>query len=211
MTLPKLSVKRPVAVLMCVLMLVVFGISSIFGMEMESTPEMSMPVFMVMTRYEGASPEEVDNLVTDVVESALSSISDVKTMTSRSSEGSSMTTLEFDYNTDMDEKYDEINEALTRLRLPDSADDPTIMEMSMDSSSIMDLSIRANADDNIYSYIENTVVPELEKISGVSSVDMRGGTREYVKVAHHERGIQRYLRRAGHSNFPGVCRYGHPV
>ena len=138
MTLPKLSVKRPVAVLMCVLMLVVFGISSIFGMEMESTPEMSMPVFMVMTRYEGASPEEVDNLVTDVVESALSSISDVKTMTSRSSEGSSMTTLEFDYNTDMDEKYDEINEALTRLRLPDSADDPTIMEMSMDSSSIMD-------------------------------------------------------------------------
>lgn len=52
MTLPKLFVKRPVAVLMCVLMLVVFGISSIFGMEMESTPEMSMPVFMVMTRYE---------------------------------------------------------------------------------------------------------------------------------------------------------------
>ena len=192
MTLPKLSVKRPVAVLMCVLLLVVFGISSIFGMEMESTPEMSMPVFMVMTRYEGASPEEVDNLVTDVVESALSSISDVKTMTSRSSEGSSMTTLEFDYNTDMDEKYDEINEALTRLRLPDSADDPTIMEMSMDSSSIMDLSIRANADDNIYSYIENTVVPELEKISGVSSVDMRGGTREYVKVELREEEMEQY-------------------
>ena len=141
MTLPKLAVKRPVSMLMCVLMLLVFGISSIFDMKMESTPEMSMPVFMVMTRYEGASPEEVDTMITDVVESALSSVSDVESMSSRSSEGSSMTTLEFNYNTDMDEKYDEINEALTRLRLPDSADDPTIMEMSMASSSIRDLSI----------------------------------------------------------------------
>ena len=56
-------------------MLLVFGISSIFDMKMESTPEMSMPVFMVMTRYEGASPEEVDTMITDVVESALSSVS----------------------------------------------------------------------------------------------------------------------------------------
>lgn len=110
MTLPKLSVTRPVSVLMCVMCLLFFGISSVFDMEMESTPEMSMPVFMVMTRYEGASPEEVDSLVTDVVESALSTVSDVDSMTSRSSEGSSMTMLEFGYSTDMDEKYDEINE-----------------------------------------------------------------------------------------------------
>ena len=192
MTLPKLAVKRPVSMLMCVLMLLVFGISSIFDMKMESTPEMSMPVFMVMTRYEGASPEEVDTMITDVVESALSSVSDVESMSSRSSEGSSMTTLEFNYNTDMDEKYDEINEALTRLRLPDSADDPTIMEMSMDSSSIMDLSIQAESDDNIYSYIESAVVPEIERISGVSSVDMRGGARKYVKVELKDEEMEQY-------------------
>ena len=192
MTLPKLAVKRPVSMLMCVLMLLVFGISSIFDMKMESTPEMSMPVFMVMTRYEGASPEEVDTMITDVVESALSSVSDVESMSSRSSEGSSMTSLEFNYNTDMDEKYDEINEALTRLRLPDSADDPTIMEMSMDSSSIMDLSIQAESDDNIYSYIESAVVPEIERISGVSSVDMRGGARKYVKVELKEEEMEQY-------------------
>ena len=68
-----------------------------------------------------STPEEVDSLVTDKVEAALSAISDVKTMTSRSGEGSSMTMLEFDYSVDMDEKYDEINEALQRVRLPDSA------------------------------------------------------------------------------------------
>ena len=192
MTLPKLSVTRPVSVCMCVLCLIVFGVGSIFGMEMESTPEMSMPVFMVRTSYSGASPEEVDSLITEVIESALSKISDVQSMTSRSSEGSSMTMLEFDYSTDMDEKYDEINEALQRVRLPDSAGDPSIMEMSMDSSSVMDLSISTTASDNIYSYIEDAVVPELEKISGVSEVSMRGGTREYVQVLLKEEELEQY-------------------
>ena len=192
MTLPRLAVKRPVSVLMCVLMLLVFGISSIFGMEIESTPEMSMPVFMVNTRYSGASPEEVDSLVTDKVEAALSAISDVKTMTSRSGEGSSMTMLEFDYSVDMDEKYDEINEALQRVRLPDSADDPTIMEMSMDASSVMDLSIQSSGGDNLYAYIEDTVVPEIERISGVSQVEMRGGSREYVRVLLREEEMEQY-------------------
>ena len=185
MTLPKLAVKRPVAMLMCMLCLIVFGVSCGFNMEMESTPEMSMPVFMVMTRYQDASPEEVDSLITDVVESALSSVSDVESMTSRSSEGSSMTTLEFGYDVDMDEKYDDINEALQRVRLPDGADDPTIMEMSMDASSIMSLSIATNnASDNIYAYIEDTVVPELERIDGVSSVDVMGGTRPSLVSAY---------------------------
>ena len=193
MTLPKLAVKRPVAMLMCVLCLIVFGVSSVFNMEMESTPEMSMPVFMVMTRYQDASPEEVDSLITDVVESALSSVSDVESMTSRSSEGSSMTTLEFGYDVDMDEKYDDINEALQRVRLPDGADDPTIMEMSMDASSIMSLSIATNnASDNIYAYIEDTVVPELERIDGVSSVEMMGGTREYIQVLLREEEMSQY-------------------
>ena len=57
------SVRRPVATMMCVLTLIVFGVSSIFDMEMESTPEMSMPVFMISTRYEGATPEEVDEMI----------------------------------------------------------------------------------------------------------------------------------------------------
>lgn len=192
MTLPKLSVKRPISVLMCVLMLIVFGTSSIFSMEMESTPEMEMPVLMVMTRYEGASPEEVDDLVTDVVEDALATVSEVESMTSRSSEGSSMTMLEFDYTVDLDEKYEDVEDALQRVRLPDSCDDPEIMEMRMDTSSIMDLSITTNSSQNVYSYIENTVQPELESISGVASVDIRGGTREYVQVELREEEMEQY-------------------
>lgn len=178
MTLSSFAVKRPVSTFMCVLMLLVFGVSSIFSMPMESTPEMNMPIFMVRTSYTGASPEEVDKMVTDVIENALSTVSDISTMTSRSSEGSSMTNLQFDYSVDMDEKKTEIEDALNRVRLPDSADDPVIMEMSMDSSSVMNLSIQADSNSNIMAYVEDTVVPELEKISGVASVSTSGGSRE---------------------------------
>lgn len=187
-----LAVKRPVAICMCVLSLIVFGVSSVFSMQMESTPEMNMPVLMVSTSYSGASPEEVDKLVTDVVESALAKVSDVKTMTSRSSEGRSMTTLEFDYSADIDEKRDEVDEALQRLRLPESADDPTVMEMSMDSSSIMSLSIQGEGSDNLLSYIDETVVPEIEKISGVASVETMGGTSEYVQILLNEEHMKQY-------------------
>lgn len=177
---------------MCVLMLLVFGVSSIFSMPMESTPEMNMPIFMVRTSYTGASPEEVDKMVTDVIENALSTVSDISTMTSRSSEGSSMTNLQFDYSVDMDEKKTEIEDALNRVRLPDSADDPVIMEMSMDSSSVMNLSIQADSNSNIMAYVEDTVVPELEKISGVASVSTSGGSREYIQILLREEAMNQY-------------------
>ena len=173
----KIALHRPVAVLMCVACLIVFGISSVMSMDIESTPEMNMPVFMVMTRYSDVGPEEIDSLVTDVVEAALSGVSDYTSMTSRSSEGSSMTVLKFDYDIDMDEKRTEIEDALNNLRLPDDCNDPTIMEMGMDSDSIMSLSVLASGNDNLLTYIEDEVVPEFERISGVSDVEVMGGKR----------------------------------
>ena len=192
MSITKLAVKRPVSALMCVLMLVVFGISSIFSMPLESTPEMSMPVYMVSTTYSGAGPEDVDELITEPIESALSTVSDVESMTSRSSEGRSMTTLEFDYNVDLDEKKDEIEEALGRVRLPDDAGDPMLMEMSMDSSSVMSLSIRTEDSDNLLTYVEDSIVPEFEKISGVAEVEVRGGKRNFIKVELKEDEMLQY-------------------
>ncbi|HIT18251.1 MAG TPA: efflux RND transporter permease subunit [Candidatus Fimivivens faecavium] len=192
MSITKLAVKRPVSALMCVLVLVVFGVSSVFSMPLESTPEMSMPVYMVSTSYSGAGPEDVDELITDPIESALSTVSDVESMTSRSSEGRSMTTLEFDYNVDLDEKKDEIEEALGRVRLPDDAGDPMLMEMSMDSSSVMSLSIRTEDSDNLLTYVEDSIVPEFEKISGVAEVEVRGGKRNFIKVELKEDELLQY-------------------
>lgn len=111
-SLPKFSIKRPVCILICIVSLVTFGISSIFEMPLESTPEIEMPVLMVMTQYPGASPEEVDKMVTDRVEAAIANVSEVDSTQSVSSEGVSMVVMMFEYSADIDKKYQDVSSAL---------------------------------------------------------------------------------------------------
>lgn len=114
-SLPDFSVKRPVRVFICLVSLILFGVSSVFEMPLESTPEMNMPTMTIMTSYPDASPDEVDEMVTQKIESALSGITEVESMTSTSSEGSSMIMLEFGYDVDTDDKYQDITSALASM------------------------------------------------------------------------------------------------
>ena len=193
-SLPKFSIKRPVCILICVAALVIFGTSSVFGMQMESTPEMSMPVLMIMTQYDGASPEEVDSMVTDKVESALASITEVESMTSTSSDGRSRVQLEFGYDVDIDTKYDDVTTALATLNLPDGCGDPTIMEMNMSAmnDSIMTLTVNATAGDQLTAYLEDNLVPQIERIEGVASAEVSGGSRKYIRVELDENSLEQY-------------------
>ncbi|MEI3578922.1 MAG: efflux RND transporter permease subunit [Acutalibacteraceae bacterium] len=106
--------------------LILFDVSSVFEMPLESTPEMNMPTMTIMTSYPDASPDEVDEMVTQKIESALSGITEVESMTSTSSEGSSMIMLEFGYDLDTDDKYQDITSALAMVQLPEDCSDPPL-------------------------------------------------------------------------------------
>ena len=193
-SIPEFSVRRPVCIFICVLSLIIFGTTSIFDMPMESTPEMEMPVMMVMTSYPNASPDEVDQAVTDVIEGSLATISGVDTIMSQSSEGMSMTVLQFDYDTDMDEAYSDMSSALAMVRLPDDCSDPTLIEMALDNSAIMSLSVAtddANSQ-NLLNYVEDNIIPEIERIDGIAQVDTSGGSRQYVQVLLDENALTQY-------------------
>lgn len=193
-SLPDFAVKRPVCIFVCLLALLIFGTSSVFGMPIESTPEMDMPMLIVMTRYSGASPDEIDENVTDKIEDALSSVSDVESMTSTSREGSSMVMLEFSYNEDMDDKYQDVTSALAMVRLPDDCNDPTVMKMSSSNmnSSIMRMSITTDSKENITNYVEEKIIPEIEKIGGVAEAEVRGGANKYISVELIEDRLNQY-------------------
>ena len=182
--LTKYVLHRPVTAVMCILCLIFFGYSSVTGTPLELSPDMDMPMLMVMTTYSGASPEDIDELVTKEIEDQVSSLSGLKSITSSSSEGSSMVMLEYEYGTDTDEAYDDLKKKidLVSSQLPDGADTPTIMEMSMDSQPDITLSIDNPEEDNLYAYVEDEIVPEFEKISVVADVNLRGGAKDYVKV-----------------------------
>lgn len=193
-SLPDFSVKRPVCLFICLVSLILFGVSSVFEMPLESTPEMNMPTMTIMTSYPDASPDEVDEMVTQKIESALSGITEVESMTSTSSEGSSMIMLEFGYDVDTDDKYQDITSALAMVQLPEDCSDPTVMQMDSSSmnSSILNISISTTDADNAVAYVEDNIVPEIERIEGVADVEVSGGTRQYIRVLLDEDTMTQY-------------------
>ena len=190
----KLVLKRPVTTLLGVLCLVFFGIMAIFNSRLELTPEISMPMLIVTTTYAGASPEDIDELVTRPIEEEVSTLGGVDTMTSQSSENYSMVLLQYEYGTDMDNAYSDLRKRLDLVRssLPEDASDPTIIEMDINQVASIYLSVNVEGINNIYNYTEKEIVPEFEKLSSVASVDISGGSEEYISVSLIPEKLEQY-------------------
>ena len=194
MGITKFVLKRPVTVIMTLLCLLVFGISSVFNASLEQMPEMETPMMTIMARYEGAGPEDISELVTEPIEDAVSTLEGVKSISSSSSDGSARIMLEYDYGTDMDEAYSELTKKMSSLerQLPEDMDTPTVMEMSQNAGTSMMLSISHKTETDLYSYAEQQIVPELEKIASVASVEAMGGTSKYIQVELNREKMDQY-------------------
>lgn len=178
----RLVLKRPVTVIMALLCLIVFGISSVFNATLEQMPDTDQPMMMIMARYDGAGPEDMDELVTQPIEDEVSTLEGVKSMSSTTSDGSTRIMLEYDYDQDMDEAYNDLTKAMDSIRdLPDDAE-ISIREMNSNANANMMLSISHDTQTNLYDYVDQTIVPEFEKLSTVASVDTMGGSSEYIRV-----------------------------
>lgn len=194
MNLTKLALKRPVSMALIVLALVVFGLSAVPGFQLELTPDMEMPMLLVYTIYPGADPESVEELVTKEVETAGAEQSGVSTYTSQSAENMSMVMFQYDYGTDLDDAYMDLKTALdtAKASMPDDVQEPIVMEMSMDQVDTMDLSVTAVGDSDVLSYVNDTLVPELETLSGVADVSVYGGRENYIRVELDSQAMKQY-------------------
>ena len=194
MGLTKLALRRPVSTALVVLALVVFGLTSIASFTLELTPDMEMPMLLVYTLYPGADPESVEELVTKEVETAGAEQSGVTSYTSRSSENVSIVMFQYEYGTDLDDAYMDLRSALdtARILMPDDANEPIIIEMSIDQMETMDISVTAVGDSDVLSYVNDTMVPELETISGVADVSVSGGREDYIKVELNSQAMKQY-------------------
>lgn len=193
-SITRFVLKRPVTMIMAVLCLIYFGLSSVLGMPMELSPETEMPILMVMTAYPGASPEDVSELVTKELEEEAGSLSGVKTVGSTSSENISVVTLQYEYGTDIDEAYDDLKKKvdLVAADLPADAQTPVIMEMDSEAQADITLAIDHLTMENLYSYVEGDLVPEFEKIPAAADVSLQGGREEYVKIELIQEKVSQY-------------------
>lgn len=184
MGLTKGVLKRPVTTILVILCLIVFGVTSVFSSKLELIPEMETPMMVVFTIYPGANPEDIDELVTKPIEDEIGTLNSVKTVMSYSNENMSMVLLQYEYGTDMDKAYSDLKKKTDAMQstLPDDVETPVIMEFNINDQASMTLAVNNDKAENLYNYVDEKIVPELEKISSVASVDISGGREEYIKI-----------------------------
>ena len=179
MTISELSVRRPVLMTMIYVLICVICVVFLPRLDMALYPDVDMPVISVMVSCNDAGPEEIELQVTERMEESLNSLQNLDTMTSVSREGMAMVILEFDYGTDLDEAADDVSTITSMLsrRLPDWAENPTVIRFdSMGSGSIMRLTLTGDRTEDELQYIaENTIQPLIERVEGVSQVNVYGG------------------------------------
>lgn len=184
MNLTKTVLKRPVTTLMVILCLIVFGFTSVLSSKLELIPPMDMPMLVVFTMYPGASPEDVDELVSQTIEDETGTLSGIKGVTSVSNENYSIVLLEYEYGIDTNDAYDDLKKKMDTIQaqLPDDVQDPVIMEMNINDMASITFAVNNDSQSNLYNYVNDTIVPEFEKLSSVASVDISGGQKEYISI-----------------------------
>ena len=186
MNISKLSVKRPVAVTMIVLIFVVIGLYSMSMLPMEMMPEMELSMGLVFTSYPNVGSQEVENMVTKTIEGAVSSISGAKGITSQSSEGSSMVMIEFSADTDMDTAIQNVkdNIDLIEAALPDGASDPMVLKLDTSMMPVAMASVSYDGLDLVKTkkYVEENVINKLEAVDGVASVTVSGAEDRIIEI-----------------------------
>ena len=192
--LTKFAVKRPITIVLCLITIAYFGIQSLLGTKVELTPEMDLPVLVVGTVYAGASPEDINDLITTKQEDAISSLDSVDSINSFSQENVSIIMVQYEYGTNIDTAYINLKKAIDAIRsnLPDDIEEPNILELNLDSAPIVTLAVSGDVGENLYTYVDNKIVPEFEKLSSVSEVSCSGGQKSYVRVELDPEKMQQY-------------------
>jgi HAE1 family hydrophobic/amphiphilic exporter-1 len=185
--LSKFSVKKPYTVVVAVIIVLILGVVSFTGMQMDLLPNINLPYAIVMTSYTGASPEEVETIVTKPLEQTMSTVSNIKQVSSVSSENSSMVILEFNQETDMNTASNEMREKIDMVTPywdDENIGSPMIMQINPDMIPVMVASIDMDAMETgeLSAFVDDTLMSQLESIEGVASVSAYGLANNRIDV-----------------------------
>ncbi len=192
----RISVKYPVFTIMMMLSLMVLGLASWKRMTVEEFPNIDFPFVVVTTQYAGASPEAVESDITKKLEDQINTISGIKQITSRSSEGLSMVIAEFNLDTSSaiaaQDVRDKIAPVIAQFR--DEIDTPIVQRYDPSSSPIMSVVFESNSMSlaQLSSYVDKKIVPQLKTVSGVGNVNLLGDAKRQIRIKVHPEQLQSY-------------------
>lgn len=179
------SVKKPISTALIFVAVIVFGLFSLNNLAIDQLPEMDLPSISVVTTYTGANAEDIENNITRRIEDGLNTVSNLKEITSKSSDGVSLVSLEFEWGTNLDEASNDIRDALGRLRdfMPEDADEPILFRFNSSMMPIMSFSITAEESyPALNKILEEQFANRLSRIDGVGSVSIMGAPVREIQV-----------------------------
>lgn len=184
MNLPEFGVKRPVTNLMIFFAIIILAVYSLSRLGVDMMPEIEPPSISVISSYAGASPEDVEIKVTEVLENQLGTTPGLEKITSVSSEGSSVIRLKFIWGTNLDEASNDIRDRIERAKrllpdIPDEMDNPAIFKFNTANIPIIYLGITATQTyPDLYDLIDQRLGDALRQLPGVGTVQIQGGGLE---------------------------------
>ena len=188
--LARFSVKKPYTVVVAVVLVLILGVVSFTKMNTDLLPSMDLPYAIVMTTYQGASPETVETVVTKPIEQSMATVTSIENVSSISQENISLVILEFEETANMDSATIEMRENLDQISSywDDSVGKSIIMKLNPDMMPVMVAAVEVEGmkDTEVTDFVTEHVEPELESIAGVASVTTTGTITEDVDVLIRE-------------------------
>ncbi|MDR1673547.1 MAG: efflux RND transporter permease subunit [Bacteroidales bacterium] len=185
MKLYEVAVKKPVSTILIFIGVIVFGLFSLNRLSIDLYPDIETNTIMVLTTYAGASAGDIETNVTRILEDGLSTVSDLKELTSVSRDNMSMITIEFVWGTNVDEATNDVRDKLDLVKsaLPEDVDNPIIFKFSTDMIPVIFLSATAReSSDALYKILDERVANPLNRINGVGTVSIAGAPQRQVHV-----------------------------
>jgi len=185
MSITEGSIRRPITTTMIFLIVITFGMISFRFLPVDLLPPIETPDLSVQVSYPNVGPEEIEMLITEPLENALSIVANIERMTSFSQEGNGRVNLSFSRSTNMDEAANDVREALDRVRrrLPQDADAPRIGRFNPDDSPIVIIGAQSERDlADLTRILDRELRRRFEQIPGVGSIDVFGGINHEVRI-----------------------------
>jgi HAE1 family hydrophobic/amphiphilic exporter-1 len=179
------AVKRPIMTTLCFVAITIMGLFSLAKLPIDLLPDIETNTILVLTTYEGASAQDIEQNVTRPLENTLNSVEHLKHISSKSRENISVITLEFEFGYDIDALTNDVRDKLDMVssRLPDNVQTPIIFKFSTDMIPIMLLSVQAEESmPGLYKILDDAVANPLARVDGVGSVSISGAPKREIHI-----------------------------
>ncbi|MBR7554142.1 efflux RND transporter permease subunit [Allobacillus sp. GCM10007491] len=188
------SIKRPVGVIMIILAILALGFISFRNLSVDLFPEIDLPIAVVATSYDGAAPQEVEELVTKPIESSVSTIEGIEQVQAQSQPGSSLVMMMFSMDTNLDNALLNVRESVDSVSgfLPEGANSPSVLRFDPAQMPVMWIGLTGSDKAELQRVAENDIQPLFERQAGVGSVQIEGGESEEIQVQLDQQKLTQY-------------------